>query len=473
MSDRNNYDNEDTMLLPDDLDTYRPNSSPKELPPLRKKQRANSQGSNSYNGVNNRHQFQRNINQYSRPQNNGQYSNPNNQYRGNAYNSSNYNRPQNTNTQYQRSSNNYYYDDPLYSDNQNRPVRPQVQNVNRPQHHNQHRPVKQHKRKHKSLTGKIVKRVIGSVLSLLFTVFFVYSCTSVCMISKIDKIDSHSRSHLNDALDESYVKNILLLGTDGRTADDIGRSDSIILISINSRTNELTTTSFMRDSYVEIPGYGWDKLNHSYAYGGADLLMETIENNFKVRIDDYVAIDFISFAAIVDSVGGLDVDISDAEANEINVILISEVNELMGDDRMSDLLESGGSLHLSGKQALSYARIRNVGNSDYERTQRQRRVIELIFRKLKTFNPKILVNITKDVIPDVSTNMSSLDMYLLSLRLPFLLGYDRQQLQIPSEGTFYGATYDVGDVLCFDTEQNYKILKDNIFDDIRSEHFSD
>jgi LCP family protein required for cell wall assembly len=220
----------------------------------------------------------------------------------------------------------------------------------------------------------------------------------------------------------------------------------------------------MRDCYVELPNTGsWDKLNAAYAYGGADLLMDTIEYNFDVRIDDYVAVDFASFVSVVDAVGGIDIDVSNEEAEEINVILISEVNELMGDDRMSDLLSGGGKLHLNGKQALSYSRIRKVGNSDFERTERQRRVMSLIIAKLKKFKPSIFKNLASDVIPDVSTNMSTPKAYLYSLRLPFALKYKTKQIQIPVEGSYTAADVDVGNVLQVDFGENRKVIDEEVF----------
>ena len=105
----------------------------------------------------------------------------------------------------------------------------------------------------------------------------------------------------------------------------------------------------------------------------------------------------------------------------------------MGDDINSDLLSGGGKLHLNGKQALSYSRIRNVGNNDFERTERQRRVMSLIFAKLKSFKPSMFKNLASDVIPDVSTNMDEFEMYLLSLRVPFAARYKTKQIQIPAD----------------------------------------
>ncbi|WP_295085914.1 LCP family protein [Ruminococcus sp.] len=324
-------------------------------------------------------------------------------------------------------------------------------------------PKSKKKRHHKSLLKRIIGRVFKIVLVLFLLMFGVYSCTSVSLIKKVQQVPSEGRNHSADDVGRGHVRSILVIGTDGRTAEERGRSDSMILFSLNSKTNEIIMTSFMRDSYVEIPNNGWDKLNAAYAYGGPDLLMDTIEYNFDVRIDDYVSVDFASFVSVVDAVGGVDIEVSNAEAEQINIILISEVNLLMGDDMYSDLLSGGGKLHLNGKQALSYSRIRNVGNNDFERTERQRRVMSLIFAKIKSFKPSVFKNLASDVIPDVSTNMTEFEMYLLSLRVPFAARYKTKQIQIPAEGTYYGADVDVGNVLQVDRNANIDIIDKEVF----------
>lgn len=284
------------------------------------------------------------------------------------------------------------------------------------------------------------------------------------MIKKINYSETGSRSRTNGALSANYVTSVLLIGTDGRSVSERGRSDTMILLSLNSKSKTVNLTSFMRDCYVEIPDYGWDKLNSAYSYGGAELLMDTIEHNFGIKIDDYVSVNFISFANIIDSVGGIKIDVSDAEAQEINTILQAEVNSIMGDDTFSDLLSGGGKdILLNGKQALSYARIRYVGNADFERTERQRKVMELVMNKVKSFSPSSLSNISKSVMPNVSTNMPTMDMYTLSLRVPLLVGYETQQLQIPADNTYYGEYTASGDALIVDFDANYDIIKQNVF----------
>lgn len=302
------------------------------------------------------------------------------------------------------------------------------------------------------------------MLIIFLLLFGIYSCTVYKLIGKMDYSETGDRSRTSGALSSNYVTSILLIGTDGRSDTERGRSDTMMLMSINRSTDTVTLTSFMRDCYVEIPnGYGWDKLNSAYSYGDAELLMDTIEHNFGVKVDDYVSVNFVSFANIIDSVGGIELDVSDAEVQEINTILQAEVNSIMGDDTFADLLTSGGKLHLNGKQALSYARIRYVGNADFERTERQRRVMELAMNKLKSFAPSAINNISKTVLPNVTTNMTSEELYMLSLKFPFMLGYETEQLQIPADNTYYGEYTSSGDALIVDFDANYNIIKENVF----------
>ncbi len=401
--------------------------------------------------------------QYSQPYQNGQYSGSQ-PYQGQPQYSQPYPNGQYYSRQYQSQQ-----AAPVYQQQPRQYYGDQYAGSVSPQPAPRYRPQKRRKqKKHKSLAGKIIKRIIFSLLTLIFTVFAMYSCTSLVFISKINKEPTGSRDRTKGAVSRSYVTNVLIIGTDGRSADEQGRSDSMIVVSLNSKTNELTMASFLRDCYVDIPGYGWDKLNASYSYGGAELLMDTIEKNFYIKIDNYVNINFMTFTDIVDAVGGITLSVSDEEAEAINIILQSEVNELMGDDPFDDFLQSGGKLKLNGKQALSYARIRYVGNADFERTSRQREVFSKIIDKVKHSGPIALKNIAGSVFPKLTTNMSTMKMYLLSLRLPFLLGYDMKQLQIPADGTFYGEdveTFDGGyqNVLIVDYDANADLIEDEMY----------
>ncbi len=442
MSDRKNSNNTDnqntrtTYIPPEAREQYRQayqNQQPRQNPPKPQ----------------NHQQYQNPIQNQSPPQ----YQNPMQYHNPTQYQSP----PQYPNpAQYQSPP---QYQNHPYSNQSYPPQRP-PQNNHRPKQS----PKKKRKKKRKSFLSKFLGRLLGVVIIIFLLLFGIYSCTVMGMIKKINYSETGSRSRTNGALSANYVTSVLLIGTDGRNESEQGRSDTMILLSLNSKSKTVNLTSFMRDCYVEIPDYGWDKLNAAYSYGGAELLMDTIEHNFGIRIDDYVSVNFVSFANIIDSVGGIKIDVSDAEAQEINTILQAEVNSIMGDDTLSDLLSSGGKdILLNGKQALSYARIRYVGNADFERTERQRKVMELVMNKIKSFSPSSLSNISKSVMPNVSTNMPSMDMYTLSLRMPFLIGYETQQLQIPADNTYYGEYTASGDALIVDFDANYNIIKQNVF----------
>ena len=313
--------------------------------------------------------------------------------------------------------------------------------------------------------GGILGKAIRAVLWVIIIVFVLYSAVSLIGILRMHRETAENRANISDVMDAAYVSNVLLIGTDSRDlSQERGRSDSMILASINKKTRELTLTSFLRDSYVYIDDeYGYGKLNAAYSYGGAGLLMDTIESNYGVRIDDYVLISFAACANVIDAVGGVKLDLTDEEADAVNEILISEVNELMGDDRNDDLLDCGGEQKLDGKQALSYSRIRYVGNADFERASRQRTVMTQVLKKAAV-NPVAMARIFVTALPELSTNLSVGKSYGYTLRAPFLLiGYQLKTQQIPADDTFYGDDVDGESVLRVDCDANRQVLKDTIY----------
>lgn len=315
------------------------------------------------------------------------------------------------------------------------------------------------------ISGGILGKAIRAVLWVIIIVFVLYSAVSLIGILRMHRETAENRANISDVMDAAYVSNVLLIGTDSRDlSQERGRSDSMILASINKKTRELTLTSFLRDSYVYIDDeYGYGKLNAAYSYGGAGLLMDTIESNYGVRIDDYILISFAACANVIDAVGGVKLDLTDEEADAINEILISEVNELMGDDRNDDLLDCGGKQKLDGKQALSYSRIRYVGNADFERASRQRTVMTQVLKKAAV-NPVAMARIFVTALPELSTNLSVGKSYGYTLRAPFLLiGYQLKTQQIPADDTFYGDDVDGESVLRVDCDANRQVLKDTIY----------
>jgi len=181
---------------------------------------------------------------------------------------------------------------------------------------------------------------------------------------------------LEDIINSKNIFNILLIGTDNREINGRGRSDSMIICSINKDTKEIYLTSILRDCYLSIPGYGNNRINASYAYGGTQLLIDTIKENFKINIDRYVKVDFFSFMKIVDCIGGIDIELS---SDEIKVL-----NDYLWDKQAGDKITTGaGIYHLNGNQTLAYSRNRYTGHSDFARTNRQRKVLMAIKDKTK------------------------------------------------------------------------------------------
>ncbi len=312
--------------------------------------------------------------------------------------------------------------------------------------------------------GVLVKKIIQRILFVLAVIFVLYSAVAFLLIRQLEKIPKQERLVTTGSLSKPYVRSVLLIGTDSRDIGaERGRSDTMLLFSLNSQTQQIYLTSFMRDAYVNIPNYGYNKLNAAYSYGGAELLMDTLEQNYQISIDDYCIVSFMGFASIIDAFGGVEIDLSDEEAKALNVILQSEVNELAGDDPFSDFIEKGGTYILNGKQALSYARIRYVGNADFERTSRQREVMTQLLNNAKTKAVTAVPELISSAMPHLGTNMSDFDMYLLSLRAPFAVTYNIAQIQIPADGTYTPADIDGQSVLQVDFDSNIQVLKNSVY----------
>lgn len=261
--------------------------------------------------------------------------------------------------------------------------------------------------------------------------------------------------------DENEIFNILLVGYDSRKKGGVGRSDAMILISANGKTEKIHMTSIMRDSYVSIPGKGNNRINAAYALGGGKLLLETIETNFAVDVDKYVAFDFYSFVDIVDSIGGIELEITEEELPFLNEYVRS-LNRLYGRDEDAFILEESGLQHLNGTQALGYARIRYVGNGDFERTERQRTVITKVFEKVKTMNLLEMNELINVFLPEIKTNLAESEIVSLMFKVMTYLQYDLDSLRIPVEGSYNSMRVDGMAVLGIDLKKNQEALAEFI-----------
>ena len=255
------------------------------------------------------------------------------------------------------------------------------------------------------------------------------------------------------------VYNLLLVGVDLRAgATWNGNSDSMILISINSAKKTIYMTSFMRDLYANIPGVGTYKLNHAYAVGGGPLLIQTIEDNYRISIDNYAVVDFYDMIDIIDCLGGLDIDVSTDEAAVANNY-IKEMCTGIGLDPSSYYISGGGTLHLNGMQTVAYARIRYVGNADFGRTQRQRDVLTKMFEKLKAMSLTDVNTFLNSALPYVTHNIPTDTVTNLILNVSSYLNYAIVSQRVPYDGYY---TYS-GEMLVPDFEYTINTLHSTIY----------
>lgn len=268
---------------------------------------------------------------------------------------------------------------------------------------------------------------------------------------------------------EDGVVNILLIGNDSRENGADGRSDAMILLSISNKTKKIYMTSLLRDMYVEIPGHDGNRLNAAYSYGGAELLMETIEKNLDITVNRYVLVNFEAFANLVDAVGGIQLELSQEEIEYVNGYLV-EYNMLTGRPQGTDNMDTSvsGLVHLNGPQALAYSRNRYLG-TDFGRTERQRKVLTEVIHGLPgalITNPKEL---TDGLLPNLTTNLTKGECFRLSLMAGKALTYDIVQDSIPQKGTYNNATIRGMAVLEVDFEANKRYLRENIFGETKTE----
>ncbi len=317
------------------------------------------------------------------------------------------------------------------------------------------------KKKHLSLRRKIIRAIGIGILVFLVLIGLV-------VLSIYNKL-SHKETteHVNPYISEEElysdknVTNILLVGVDAREGETVSRSDTMMIVSIDKNTKKMKITSFLRDSYVEIPDNGWNKLNASMSWGGIDLLWNTLEYNYKIKIDNYMMVDFIAFENMIDALGGVDVPITETEANYLN--------NTWGEWTLTGnqlTFESGDSVHLNGEEALMFCRIRKL-DSDFERTRRQRETISGIKKELMHTNPVELLKLSNGVLPNIETDITSTEMIGLGIGAIFkYLHYDIESLGVPIDGSWRSENKSCGNCLVFDIDEASEMLNDYIYNDI-------
>lgn len=274
----------------------------------------------------------------------------------------------------------------------------------------------------------------------------------------------------DNTMSNENVTNILVIAEDLRdtTGDSRGNTDVMILVSINKEAKTLTLSSFMRDIYCDIPGYYAARLNSAYAKGGPDVLMETLQTNFGIAVDKYVLVNFYSFIDIVEAIGGIEAEVTQAQIDAMYAPMY-EQNKILGNPHKTDYLYKPGKYVLNGNQALAYARIRKGVGDDFGRTSRQREVIFTAINKAKDLSMFEIKDLVDKILDNnmVKTNLSEGEVASLLLNCFEYMDYEQQQLQIPSDGTWSGVRIRGMEVLSVNFVKNAKLLQETIYGDTK------
>lgn len=251
---------------------------------------------------------------------------------------------------------------------------------------------------------------------------------------------------------------ILLVGSDAYDDDNRGRSDTTILVQVDGESKTIRMASFLRDLYVKIPGKGSNRLNASYIWGGEELLRKTLETNFGVTADAYVEVNFERLVEVIDAIGGVEVEVSEAERKQVNSIL-KFYNVKIGDAEDDQLLQESGLVHLTGKQALCFSRIRKI-DGDFQRTGRQRKVLEAAFHKVTQLSMAEISMLIIKNIDAVKTDLTvadAMDLIPLALRCK---NATFETLTIPVSGAYNSTTIDGMAVFRPNLKKNQQALKE-------------
>ena len=352
------------------------------------------------------------------------------------------------------------------------------------------------------------KHIIFNVISIILSIVLILS-GSFCIVAysyfsrinymEIDDEDTgvhHTGGYINDdrvhaysgeLLNDPMILNIMLFGADTRKGQVSGQSDTMILFSIDTRHKKLKMLSLMRDTYVEIPDYENNKINASFFYGGASLAVQTVQRNYGIKIDRYAVVDFKSFRNIIDTLGGIDIELREDEIDYINwqcwVNGQVDTRDEMDINQFifyeNDEGDMVANVHLNGRQALWHARNRGqegiCSGDDYTRTLRQRNVMGILINKLKRSNFSTIMSIIYDIGPMITTNLKTSEITKLAANATNYLKYDIVAKSAPEYSSFgvdfyydnlWINGYGLECIVIYDWDSFRRKVADFVFEDI-------
>jgi LCP family protein required for cell wall assembly len=260
------------------------------------------------------------------------------------------------------------------------------------------------------------------------------------------------------------IINIALFGLDRRSSKEVGRSDSMMILTVDFQNNKIKLTSLMRDLDVPIENHGTSKLNHAYAYGGAELAIKTINQNFGTDIRNYVAVDFFTLEKVIDAIDGIKIDVKEKEIDMINKY-IDETARIQ--NKKPTYLTTSGRQSLNGMQAVSYARIRYVGNGDFERTERQRNVLTEMIEKVRSEGSSAIPSLLLKVTPNIETSLDHSDILSMAYNYFKVGSMKTEQERFPIDGSWKaGRNKSGGWVMEVDMDEMKSKIQSYIYKDI-------
>ena len=312
----------------------------------------------------------------------------------------------------------------------------------------------------------IIAVIAIMLTSLLFTSLFVGSVSMILSkrATEIKQFMDSSHAIAQNLSEEDAER---LQKTIEQDEDVERRSDSMMIATLDVKHNKLKLTSLMRDMYVEIPGYGGNKLNAAYSFGGITLLYKTIAQNFGIKMDGYVEVNFDAFVNVIDELGGIEVNLTESEA-----VNLRQTNYIK---RRKYRSVKKGKQIFNGQQALGYCRIRhgkrqpdghypggytaNGKGDDYGRTERQRLTIQAILKKVKELSAEELISLAEVILPNVKTDVEQDEIYSYLMTVVRMGTTKLYQFSLPIEGGYTSQTIRGQSCLVPDLASNKSALK--------------
>lgn len=306
----------------------------------------------------------------------------------------------------------------------------------------------------------IILFIAIATISCVF--FYNYNLLNKINYVPLDEKQELSISQEIPKYEETEIINVLLFGLDSLVEGQRSRSDTIMIATLDTKEKKIKLTSLMRDTYIPIPDRQGNRINSAYAFGGPELAIRTVNENYNMNIQKYVTVDFFSLEKIINKLGGVEIEIKDYEVKSLNNG-IRNLNNLHKDDIDSPLIGESGKHNLDGRQSVAYSRIRKVGNGDFERTDRQRTILTKLIAKISKINIIEVYSLLNILFSEVETNLNKSEIIRFSSIGIRSTKNSVDELRLPYEGTYQYKRIRGMAVLVPDIEKNKQILHDFIF----------